>query len=975
MRRIIFINLWVIFITVVLNGGTVYAKGFTKPFPLALMKIEPDTLAPYIPFSTPDSFNIKINHDATTQVQNEEQIWVNPKNPDNLVAIWRDFRLGYRRVGHGYSDNGGRSWTDELFSGTPYPWHSDPGLTVDTSGNFYAVILSYLSSAPYNGLFVYKSTDGGVSWGPPVTVVDSFYNAFEDKELITCDRSNTPYNGNLYVTWTRFDYNTNTTHIKCSRSTNGGQSFVRPPVNVSDLEGVQWPVPAVGPNGEVYIAWVDYNYPRITFDKSTDGGVTFGTDIGVQSVNGTHDYINGDILVFPFPAMDVDITGGPYNGYIYMAYMDYGVTDTEIKFTRSTNGGNTWSSPIRLNDDPQGNGCDQFHPWTFVDRDETINVIFYDRRNDPGNLLMDVYLTQSTDGGATWSSNQRVTTVSSDPTAGQLKAGLLGEYIGVTAFNGRVHPVWTDTRLGNQDVFTARIEPIPFAPAVNYDAGYSPWSVFCADLDRDSDLDLAVGHHYSNNVSILRNNGEGTFQTKADYGTGSAPVSVFCADLDRDSDLDLAVANGDISILKNNEDGTFQPKVDYVTPGSSRSVFCADLDGDDDLDLATANAYTTNNVSILKNKGEGTFQLDSNYTAGDDPISIFCADLDGDLDLDLAVANEWSGNVSVLKNKGDGTFQSAVNYVVGDYPASVFCADLDRDSDLDLVVGKFGPANNVSILKNNGNGTFQPKVDYSAGISPVSVFCADLDGDTDLDLAAANSGLVKTSYTTVSIFKNNGNGTFQPKADYGAGTSNVSVFCADLDADSDLDLAVASYGSDSVYILENLSQVPANQPPNPFSLLSPADGDSVFAPVTLDWQTPYDPNFGDQIRYDLYVSTVPDFDPDSTTIYDSLCISRLTLNLDIKNYYYWKVKAYDNWGAEVWSIQTWSFYVSLRGDVNGDGVINSADVVYLINHLFIGGPAPVPWAAGDVNCDGGINTTDVVYLINYLFISGPPPCS
>jgi hypothetical protein len=64
----------------------------------------------------------------------------------------------------------------------------------------------------------------------------------------------------------------------------------------------------------------------------------------------------------------------------------------------------------------------------------------------------------------------------------------------------------------------------------------------------------------------------------------------------------------------------------------------------------------------------------------------------------------------------------------------------------------------------------------------------------------------------------------------------------------------------------------------------------------------------------------------------------------------------------------------IRGDANGDGVINSADVVYLINYLFKGGPPPEPLEAGDVNCDGIINSADVVYLINYLFKGGPPPC-
>ena len=63
-----------------------------------------------------------------------------------------------------------------------------------------------------------------------------------------------------------------------------------------------------------------------------------------------------------------------------------------------------------------------------------------------------------------------------------------------------------------------------------------------------------------------------------------------------------------------------------------------------------------------------------------------------------------------------------------------------------------------------------------------------------------------------------------------------------------------------------------------------------------------------------------------------------------------------------------------RGDANADGNINSADVAYLINYLFVGGPEPIPLEAGDPNCDGLVNSADVSYLINYLFVGGPPPC-
>ena len=418
--------------------------------------------------------NIKINNDATTEVQNEEQIVMNPNDTTNLVAVWRDFRVGYRQVAYAYSFDGGLTWGQDLFVEPEYIWDSDPGITVDTAGNFYAVILSFNSTSEPNGLFVYKSTDGGVTWSDPVTVINGVPGVFEDKELIACDRSGGPYTDNLYVAWTRFY----STQILMCRSTDEGNSFVGP-VTISDMNGVQWPVPCVGPNSEVYVAWVQYSPGTIRFDCSTDGGETFGTDITIQNVSFVSGYIYGDIMVFSFPAIDVDITGGPYNGNIYVAYMDYasGNTDTDIYFTCSTDGGNSWSQKIRINDDPLNNGCDQFHPWLFVAPDGNIIVVFLDRRLDSGNLLMDLYMTTSTDGGNSWSSNERITTVSSDPTAGSVfstsnqplnkfpikinhpviltgRAGLIGEYIGVTASSiNDIHPIWTDTRFDNQDVF------------------------------------------------------------------------------------------------------------------------------------------------------------------------------------------------------------------------------------------------------------------------------------------------------------------------------------------------------------------------------------------------------------------------------------------------------------------------------------------------------------------------------------------
>ncbi len=410
--------------------------------------------------------NVRVNKDQTTQVQNEQQIAVNPTDSLNFVCDWRDFRVGYRQVGHAATTDGGKTWIAEtLFVEPTYNWDSDPGMTVDANGNFFAIILSFNSTSEPNGFFVFESTDKGRTWSAPRTVINQVPGVFEDKELIACDRTSSPYRGNLYVAWARFY----AVDIMLTRSTNRGFNWSTP-VRVSDGSGsFQWPVPAVGPNGEVYVAWCGPS--SIRFDLSTDGGMTWGTDRTVQTYTSQSRYLKGgQILTFSYPAMDVDITGGPYNGYIYIAYMDNGPDGyPDMYFTRSTDRGQTWSARRRINDDPLNNHIDQFHPWLTVDKTGCISVIFYDSRLDPNNILCDLYLTQSTDGGNTWSPNERVTTVSFDlrldkdkqiepydpakPLAGQF-AGWIGEYNGVAASSRRnVVPIWTDTRNGNQDTY------------------------------------------------------------------------------------------------------------------------------------------------------------------------------------------------------------------------------------------------------------------------------------------------------------------------------------------------------------------------------------------------------------------------------------------------------------------------------------------------------------------------------------------
>ncbi len=401
---------------------------------------------------TTNYLNTRINN-VTTNIQNEEQIVINPRDSLNMVAVWRDFRLGYRQVAFGYTFDGGNTWHDTLFAGTPYSWDSDPGVTVDDSGYFYAVVLSLPPDASTSGIFVFKSRDGGRSWEGPYTVVNAHSSAFEDKELIGADNvANSPFRGNLYVVWTRF-YDYTNGGINISVSSDHGVTWSSP-MRISTLTyGVQWPVVAVGDSGIVYVGWLNYMEERLELAKSFDGGQSFTLPVPITDINGGWYTLNPQLLVISYPALATDANpGSPYYGNLYVAYMDSTDTSgTDIFFRKSTDRGESWTEPVRLNDDPEGVMVDQFHPWIDVDQHGVITVIFYDRRNDPDDILMDVYLTQSYDGGETWTPNVRVTSVSSNPGAG--KSGLIGEYIGLDTWNGKPFMVWTDTREGTQDVY------------------------------------------------------------------------------------------------------------------------------------------------------------------------------------------------------------------------------------------------------------------------------------------------------------------------------------------------------------------------------------------------------------------------------------------------------------------------------------------------------------------------------------------
>lgn len=334
----------------------------------------------------------------------------------------------------------------------------------------------------------------------------------------------------------------------------------------------------------------------------------------------------------------------------------------------------------------------------------------------------------------------------------------------------------------------------------NYKVGNNPCAMISNDFNNDGYNDLAVTNDESDNVSVLLNNGDGSFSTATNYLVGDSPPSLCSSDFNGDGYNDLAITNSksnNMSILINNNDGTFQPTKNYNTGETPYSICASDFDNDGDYDLVTAN-FGNDNISVFFNNGDGTFDISTNYNVGKDPRSVYSADLDNDGDADLAVANMGSNNISILFNDNNGTFQPAVNYSTDKLPYAVFSKDLDNDSDYDIVSVNFGSAN-IVVLLNKGDGTFKISETWVGGIA-TSVFPADLDNDGQNELVVS-----RPKKNIVLILKNTGEGTFLlslPGWKSGGG-SPVAVIATDLNGDGYSDLAVANMISNNVSILFN----------------------------------------------------------------------------------------------------------------------------------------------------------------------------
>jgi hypothetical protein len=351
---------------------------------------------------------------------------------------------------------------------------------------------------------------------------------------------------------------------------------------------------------------------------------------------------------------------------------------------------------------------------------------------------------------------------------------------------------------------------LSFLPPVDYGVGDLPTAVAVGDVNGDGAPDVVSGD--LKGVSVLLNNGDGSFTPGETYATGNRPYAVALSDLAGTGNLDLVVANGGttgddtVSVLRGNGDGAFQAPVNYHVDYNPKGLSVADLNGDGKLDIVSVNEDGSD-VSVMLGNGDGTFQNAVSYKTGGTPRSIAVGDLTGTGKLDIVVAGYLDYGADVLLGNGDGSFQAPVHYDLNSYTDAVALGDLTGTGKLDLLAGT---QSSVKVLPGNGDGTFGTPYGYSTGGNAYAIAVDDFNADGTLDFATV------TGSNSVQVFRGNGDGTFQASESFDAGPSSRSLTSGDLNGDGLPDLVTASLTTPgSVSVLLNAADWGDPAPANP----------------------------------------------------------------------------------------------------------------------------------------------------------------
>jgi len=382
---------------------------------------------------------------------NEPSLAIDPTNPQRIVVGWRQFDTvvsNFRQAGYAYSHDGGESWT---FPGVIEPgvFRSDPVLEADSSGNFY--YLSLTVTGDNYICHVFKSTDGGVTWP------QRGFAHGGDKPWIAVDRTAGSRDGHIYVKWQSF-YNCCGLNT-FTRSFDGGNFFTFPQfVPLGPTFGTL----DVGVDGEVYAVGIEAleydNFYSIVIARATNaeffefsrrvdlgGGMRFASDPNPDGLMGQ-------------TVVATDHSEGPARGNVYILgsvsrpYPD----PMDVMFVRSTDRGENWTPPVRINDDPDTNRAWQWFGTLSVAPNGRLDAVWNDTRSSTQANWSELFYAYSFDAGDTWSKNIKVSPAFNSH-VGWPNQDKIGDYYDMVSDEAAANVAYAATFNGEQDVYFLRV--------------------------------------------------------------------------------------------------------------------------------------------------------------------------------------------------------------------------------------------------------------------------------------------------------------------------------------------------------------------------------------------------------------------------------------------------------------------------------------------------------------------------------------
>ena len=401
-------------------------------------------------FGNPIPWEYRVNRDTTGAQQEPSAATF---NWNRKYVGWKDWRTGIPQCWFAcsFSISQADSWTYNFQMPEPtYAAHTNPCLAVNETGLLFYALAGFDSAAPPSDIFVFTSTDSGVHFGPPVLATPGTPNTFEARPWIAA-RGDT-----VYLTYHSFrgrdEWPYRNGDIYFTRSTDRGQSFLTPirvNDNPQDTTGRGAPTVAVGSGGLLYVVWSmdTRNAPEVGIycATSTDGGRAFGPNHRVIPTVWQRD--------MPWRTGPLAMSAASRDsGFLYITWADQRDTiprdtTTDVWFVRSTDQGNSFSVPLRLN---EWDRDDHFMPAICVDPQEQIHVLFYDECQS--DTLSLAYNTSWRNHGNSFSQPYRVGSRPSLPKLGGPSGNSMGDYISVAAIYALF---WTDSRGTSQDIYYA----------------------------------------------------------------------------------------------------------------------------------------------------------------------------------------------------------------------------------------------------------------------------------------------------------------------------------------------------------------------------------------------------------------------------------------------------------------------------------------------------------------------------------------